>query len=360
MNKAITFRLLTIISILLLVVIYFSPIWWVKLDEVPAYPDGVPINFHINGIFNGTPVTEGKLCDKLMYWVHEMDVLNYLNGMPINFHINGIFNGSPFTEGELCDKLMYWVHKMDVLNYFLGMYPTGTPAPIERALSPFLFAFLILLLLVFMISERRFQATVFTVGFGIIVVWAYVALFTPGGLSLLSKGYQQFVQCDMDVEPSEIQKWSGFYAMQESYYASLSQTTQSRAKNKQMASSMTTTAYVVIEVLIVGALIFLVGLLWKNNLFYWLLVIIPILLPVFFILEYAGWQWWINHNLSDWASFSYIPPVNINIFGETVVLDGFVIHSYPHYGFGLMMLSSVLLIFAASLRRKQLRGIEKE
>ena len=323
MNKAITFRLLTIISILLIVFIYFSPIWWVKL-EAPAYPNGVPINFHINGIFNGTP----------------------------------------FTEGELCDKLMIKVQEMDVLNHFVGMYPTGTPASIERALSPFLFAFLILLLLVFMISGRWFQATVFTVGLGMIMVWAYVALFTPGGFSLMSEGYQQFVQCDMDMEPEETQDWSGFYAMQEGYYASLSKTTQSRAKNKQMASSMTTTAYVVIGVLVVGAFIFLVGLLWKNNLFYWLLVIVPILLPFFFILEYAGWHWWTSHALRYWVSFSHIPPVNINVFGETVIIlngDGqFVIHSYPHYGFGLMMLSSVLLIFAASLRRKQLRGIEKE
>jgi hypothetical protein len=313
MNKAITFRLLIVISILLLVVIYFSPIWWVKF-EAPAYPNGVPINFHVNGIFNGTP----------------------------------------FTEGELCDKVMYWVHQMDVLNHFLGMYPIGTPAPIERALSPFLFAFLILLLLVFMLSERRFQATVFTVGLSMIMVWAYVALFTPGGLSLLSKGYQQFVHCDMNVEPSKTQDWSGFQAMQESYHASLSKTIQSRAKNERMVSVIMTAAYVVIEVLIVGALIFLIGLLWKNNLFYWLLVIIPILLPVFFVLEYAGWQWWIYHNLGDWAPF-HIPPFMPNILGETVVLDGLVIHSYPHYGFGLMILSSVLLIFAASLRRKQLR-----
>jgi len=322
MNKAITFRLLTIISILLLVVIYFSPIWWVKL-EAPVYPNGVPINFHVNGIFNGTP----------------------------------------FTEGELCDKLMIKVHEMDILNHFVGMYPTGTPASIERALSPFLFAFLILLLFVFMISGRWFQATVFTVGLGMIMVWAYVALFTPGGLSLMSKGYQQFVQCDMDVEPEETQDWSGFYAMQESYYASLSKTTQSRAKNEQMASFMTTAAYVVIGVLVVGAFIFLIGLLWKNNLFYWLLVIVPILLPMFFILEYAGWLWWVGHNLGEWAPFR-IPPFMPTVLGEAVIiLDGgtrFVTHSYPHYGYGLMMLSSVLLIFAASLRRKQLWEANKD
>jgi len=319
MNKAITFRLLTIISILLIVFIYFSPIWWVKL-EAPAYPNGVPINFHVNGIFNGAPVTEGGLCDELTYWVHEMDIL----------------------------------------NHFVGMYPTGTPGAIERALSPFLFAFLILLLLVFMISGRRFQATVFAVGLGMIMVWAYFALFTPGGISLMSEGYQQFVQCDMDMEPDEIQDWTGLYTMQESYYASLSKTTQSRDVNEKMASVLMTAAYVVIGVLIGGAFIFLVGLLWKNNLFYWLLVIIPILLPVFFVLEYAGWLWWVGHNLGEWAAFP-IRPFMPTVLGEARIIGGpqFVTYSYPHYGYGLMILSSVLLIFATSLRRKQLWEIDK-
>jgi len=152
--------------------------------------------------------------------------------------------------------------------------------------------------------------------------------------------------------------------MQEGYYASLSKTTQSRAKNKQMASFMTTAAYVVIGVLVVGAFIFLVGLLWKNNLFYWLLVIIPILLPAFFVLEYAGWLWWVGHNIGEWAAFP-IPPFMPTVLGEAIIIfdDGtgkFVTHSYPHYGFGLMILSSVLLIFAASLRRKQLRGANKD
>ena len=322
MNKAILFRLLTTISILLIVVIYFSPIWWVKL-EAPVYQDGVPINFHVNGIFNG----------------------------------------SPFTEGEACDKLMYWVLEMDVLNHFVGMYPTGTPASIERALSQFLFAFLILLLIIFMLSGRWLQATVFTVGISIIMIWAYIALFTPGGISLMSKGYQQFVQCDVDIEPEEIQDWSGFYTMQESYYASLSKTTQSRVKNKQMVDVMVTMAYVVIGILSVGAFIFLVGLLWKNNLFYWLLVIIPILLPVFFVLEYAGWLWWVGHNLGKWAAIS-IGDFMPTVIGKAAINVGggnqFITHSYPHYGYGLMMLSSVLLVFAASLRRKQLHETEKK
>jgi len=323
MGKAIAFRLLTIIAILLFIVIYFSPIWWVKL-EAPAYPNGVPINFHVNAVFNGKPVTDGGVCDKLMMHVHEMDVI----------------------------------------NHFIGMYPTATPAPIERAFSQFLFAFLITLLVVFMISGRKLQAAALGVGLSIIVAWAYLTLFTPGGVTLMSEGYQQFVQCDMDMEAEEIEDWSGFYTMQESYRASLNKTLQPRTETEQMVSNLITVTYVVIGVLIVSMLLFLVGILMKNKWFYWLLVIIPMLLPVFFVLEYAGWLWWVGHNLGEWSPFR-IPPFMPTVLGEAVIslttttegIEGgrFITHSYPNYGYGLMLLSSVLLIFASVLRRKQLR-----
>ncbi|MDM8559722.1 hypothetical protein [Candidatus Parabeggiatoa sp. HSG14] len=312
MGKAIIFRLLTTVAIFLIIAVYFSPIWWVQLDA-PAYPNGVPINFHANGVFNGSQV----------------------------------------EEGEFCDKTMYWVLEMDVLNHFVGMYPTGTPAPIERALSQFLFAFLIILLIAFMISGRKLQAATLSVGFSIIVAWGYLTLFTPGSVTWMSSGYQQFVQCDMDMEPEEIQEWSGFYTMQESYRTSLSKTFQSRTETTRMVNMMVTVAYVVIGVLIVGILFFIMGIIWKNNLFYWLLVIIPILLPVFFVLDYAGWLWWVGHNLGDWATFT-LHPFMPTVLGESKVAS-FTTHSYPHYGYGLMMLSSVLLILAGLLRRKQLR-----
>jgi hypothetical protein len=312
MRKAIIFRLLTTVAIFLIIAIYFSPIWWVRLDA-PVYPNGVPINFHANGIFNGRLV----------------------------------------EEGEACDKTMYWVHEMDVLNHFVGMYPTGTPAPIERALSQFLFAFLIILLITFMISGRKLQAATLSVGFSIIVAWGYLTLFTPGGVTWMSSGYQQFVQCYIDVEPEEIQDWNGFYTMQESYRTSLNKTTQSRTKTTRMVNMMVTVAYVVIGVLIVGILFFIMGIIWKNNLFYWLLVIIPILLPVFFVLDYAGWLWWVGHNLQPDAAFT-LKPFMPTVLGESMVAS-FTTHSYPHYGYGLMMLSSVLLIFVGLLRRKQLR-----
>jgi hypothetical protein len=161
----------------------------------------------------------------------------------------------------------------------------------------------------------------------------------------------------MDMEPEEIQDWSGFYTMQESYRASLSKTFQSRTETTRMVDVMTTVAYVVIGVFIVSMLIFIMGIVWTNNLFYWLLVIIPILLPAFFVLDYAAWVWWFSHNLGDWGILYESSP-SLTVLGESMFAS-FTTHSYPHYGFYLMMLSSVLLILAGLLRRKQLRENSK-
>ncbi|HEC85877.1 MAG: hypothetical protein DRR08_30525 [Candidatus Parabeggiatoa sp. nov. 2] len=334
MGKAIIFRLLTAAAILLLIVIYFSPIWWVKLDA-PAYPKGVPINFHVNGVFNGRQV----------------------------------------EEGEFCDKVMFHVLEMDVLNHFVGMYPIATGGPIERGLSQFLFAFLITLLVAFMVSGPKLQASALSVGFGIILVWAYMTLFTQGsvtstpeqhtqgGVSLMSEGYQHTLQCGMDMEPDEFQEWSGFQAMQavlrNALYKYYSMGESAKANTERGVALLVTATYVVIGVLIATMLVFIVGLLWKNNLFYWLLVIIPILLPVFFLLEYAGWLWFFGHNLHPGGPFT-IKPFMPTVLGEGLINLGntggrFVTYSYPNYGFGLMVLSSILLTLAGLLRRKPLR-----
>ena len=41
----------------ILIAIYYSPIWWVALTAPnypeEAFPDGVRIEFHMNGVFNG-------------------------------------------------------------------------------------------------------------------------------------------------------------------------------------------------------------------------------------------------------------------------------------------------------------------
>ena len=56
-NRTLISNILIGLSIATIVVIYFMPIWWVSLTAPnyppEAFPDGVRINFHMNGVFNG-------------------------------------------------------------------------------------------------------------------------------------------------------------------------------------------------------------------------------------------------------------------------------------------------------------------
>ena len=51
------FRLLALAAMALLALAFFSPIWWVALTapQYPpdAFPDGIRIEFHFNGVMNG-------------------------------------------------------------------------------------------------------------------------------------------------------------------------------------------------------------------------------------------------------------------------------------------------------------------
>ena len=53
---------LALIAVALLVAIYYAPVWWValKAPNYPpeAFPDGVRIHFHMNGVFNGCKKVE--------------------------------------------------------------------------------------------------------------------------------------------------------------------------------------------------------------------------------------------------------------------------------------------------------------
>jgi hypothetical protein len=55
---------LTLVATVMLIAAYFSPIWWVSLTAPnypkDAFPDGIRIHFHFNGVFNGcTAVGKG-------------------------------------------------------------------------------------------------------------------------------------------------------------------------------------------------------------------------------------------------------------------------------------------------------------
>jgi hypothetical protein len=85
-----------------------------------------------------------------------------------------------------------------------------------------------------------------------------------------------------------------------------------------------------------------------------LLVLVPALMPVFFVLEYAGWLWFFGHNMHPWGAFT-VKPFMPTVFGEGKVAQ-FSTYSYPYWGYALLLLSSACLLPAALLRRQQLRG----
>ena len=87
---------------------------------------------------------------------------------------------------------------------------------------------------------------------------------------------------------------------------------------------------------------------------YWLLVLVPIALPLFFLIDYSAWLWWYGHTLNDMGAFT-VKPFMPTVFGQGKVAQ-FATHSYPSIGFGLMLAMTALLALAALLRRKELRA----
>ncbi len=71
------------------------------------------------------------------------------------------------------------------------------------------------------------------------------------------------------------------------------------------------------------------------------------------MIEYAAWLWWFGHNLHEMAAFT-LKPFMPTVFGQGKVAQFFT-YSYPHYGFGLTVASSLLFLLSALVRRKQLR-----
>ena len=89
-----------------------------------------------------------------------------------------------------------------------------------------------------------------------------------------------------------------------------------------------------------------------------LLALVPALLPLYFVITYAGWLWFFGHNLHPWGAFT-VKPFMPTVFGEGKVAQ-FSTFSYPYWGYGLLMVIFVCLILALLIRRKQLREGQAE
>lgn len=385
---------LSMVAIGLLISIFYSPVWWVSL-KAPQYPDaafpqGIRIHFHVNGVFNG--------CEKIE------------------------------SEEKSEEEALNCKHEMDAINHYVGMYPIAAGAPVERAVSPFVFVLLGLMIITFAIPNNRQRIMLMGAGSIVIAGWAYTTLYTEGGLNMQSSPYRDDLMSTMELKPEEIENWSGTQAIKASYEESLARyfptigvncegyaekmtyvdlyATQERPfedlndllvnagatpavmstfhdmyKMIQKDPSMTTEQQqsefmsrcgvmankigmtdiertemmmtitnIVFGVLIAAMALLIIGLWKMEKIFTWLLIIVPMALPIFFIMDYAGWLWWFGHNLSEMGAFT-VKPFMPTVFGVGKVAQ-FATYSYPNYGFGLIMLNSIILAAVALIRLK--------
>ncbi len=410
---------LTGAALLLLVAIYFVPIWWVSLTapQYPpeAFPDGVRIMFGMNGVFNGCKL-QGK---------------------------------AEIEEDEALDC----VHEMDAINHFVGMYPIASGGVLEKAFSPFLLSMLGVMLIGFMIFNPKRRMLVMSIGFFAITVWMAMTFFMNGGLRYQSAGYlsalvtalgqgheeagedispiiaklreslqtsgessessradvmasversgqkglkealdklhkgtkaekgktlkeilaeaksrklggkqqsililKQIFESDQERQPQDKrQEWKGnnWQLLFWHYSKNLGRWFNNQAEIVPLVKIMTTAGYLLFGGMIAGMIFMVYAGHSNRSIFYWVLVLVPILLPVFFIVEYASWLWWYGHSMNAMGAFS-LKPFMPTVFGQGKVAQ-FATHSYPSTGFGLIMIFSFLLALAALIRRKQLK-----
>jgi hypothetical protein len=383
-KQSIIVAALSVVAIALIALIYISPIWWVSLTAPnypeEAFPDGVRIHFHMNGVFNG--------CQKI--------------------------EKEEIQEDEALDC----VHEMDTINHYVGMYPIAAGGPIERGFSQFLMTFLAIMVVGFACKKPRIRLTLMAIGFGGLVIWMYATIYGEDGASLQSEQYLSALANAIDIdsakgegggelsageamlqrlrqslaeseekspETSHVavkeeseksrllntlrstfehdttmrsagERWtgSGYQVLTWHYGKNLGKYFNEPTRIKPMVETLKLFVHIIFFALI-AAMLFLLWAARKNGgILFWLLVLVPMALPLFFLIDYSAWLWWFGHNMNAMGAFS-VKPFMPTVFGDGKVAQ-FTTHSYPYTGFGLMVLLSLVLAAAALLRRAQFKS----
>lgn len=105
----------------------------------------------------------------------------------------------------------------------------------------------------------------------------------------------------------------------------------------------------------VGLGVMLLLFLFYRGPLWWLLPLGTIGVPVGFLADFSYWLWYAGHNLHPWGAFT-VKPFMPTVFGVGKVAQ-FDTFAYPHYGFGLMVISSLCVLLALLIRRKQLQTL---
>jgi hypothetical protein len=310
---------LTMLALAAMIAAYFSPIWWVSLTAPnypkDAFPDGIRIHFHFNGVYNGCKAAGkgSRMANEIIQQDLDEKTERYNPILDAQKDVN------KDAQGLDC------VHEMNTINHYVGMFPIATGAPVEKPLAKFFFGFFTVMLLAFAVTQKKLRLAILAIGFAAIAAWAIVDQFVFGHLASHVKAYVDEAGTFFK-EPDKIRAWG---------------------------ENVTLISQIVIVGLVVAMLVVLIGV-WKFRSFELLLALVPGLLPVFFVIEYSAWLWFFGHNLHPWGAFT-VKPFMPTVFGEGKVAQ-FSTFSYPYWGYGLLLVVFVCLMLALLLRRKQLRG----
>ncbi|WP_300449705.1 hypothetical protein [Accumulibacter sp.] len=309
---------LTAVAMVLMIVAYFSPIWWVSLTAPnyppDAFPDGIRIHFHFNGVFNGCQAAgkgtrmAGEIIQKDIS--HEDERYNPITD-----------KGKDFDQGA---QGLDCVHEMNTINHYVGMFPIATGAPVEKPLAKFFFGMFTVMLLGFLSPRRRTRVLLLAVGFTLVAGWMLVDQYVLGGLARHVAQYVSETGTFFN-EPEKIKVWG---------------------------DKVATVTHLVIAGTLIAMLILVVGVARMRG-FSLLLALVPALLPVVFLVTYAGWLWFFGHNMHPWGAFT-LKPFMPTVFGEGKVAQ-FSTYSYPYWGYALLVVVMVCLLLALLIRRRQLR-----
>lgn len=375
-RAALLLRVLSLVALVALGASYFAPAWWVSLEapNYPAqtFPDGVRIHFHFDRVANGCQMRNSK----------EVEEKEALDCVP----------------------------EMDTINHFVGMYPIASGGPVEKLLSPFLVSLIGVCIVGFAVPGVRARTAVMGLGFAGVAVWMGLALYSPGGVQYLGKGWvtglvdslgrSEDETKDQDLHPivkmlkeslaksgitvgegpkvahaatkaqlievlkavhdlkapvsltdPTVGKWTGrgIDVMAWHYEESLGRWFNEPVRNQRLVAIMTTATHVVFGVVLVAMGL----LLWiarrpKSPLFV-LIAMVPMILPIGFLAEYSGWLWWYGHSLNAMGAFT-LKPFMPTVFGDGKVAQ-FTTHSYPAIGFGLMCVVALAMAAAVLVRR---------
>jgi hypothetical protein len=306
---------LTLAALALMIAAYFTPIWWVSLTAPnypkEAFPQGIRIHFHFDGVYNGcTSIPQTRLTQE----TEQRDLGDDLAHRDEAGH-------KPAEKQQIGLDCM---HEMNTINHYVGMYPIETGAPVERPLAKFFFGFFAVMLLAFVFAQKKLQIAVLGAGFAAVATWMVGELYVVGTLDPFIKNYMEEAGRFFK-EPEVIARWGSIL--------------------KTVTGAVAGGLIVVMAIVVLGV--------WKLRPFQLLLALVPGLLPLFFLIDYAAWLWFFGHNLHPWGAFT-VKPFMPTVFGEGKVAQ-FSTYSYPHYGYGLLAAVFVLLMLAVLLRRKQLK-----